>query len=306
MKAGEIKILQASEQVDFTAPAHLLVIGEDKSDCNELSDVLRVSNFAVDVASSFEAGVKKAVVRRPELIVLSVGLMPLKGNVLNVICELSELEVTHKIPVMLISGATKASYCVEALKAGVVDCMLKPLNHDEFRLRIKKQLVAQRQQSELECKLRCYEQRYGPMKSSQKEIEMKDTIRIELEQVYKARRILCADLVDPPSLNNLASMLGTNQPRLSRSFRSVFGVSVFGYLREQRLQRARELLISTSIPIKAIALEIGYRNTSDLTRGIKDRYGMPPSELREQSRVTPAVKKSININQSGMLDSVAI
>jgi transcriptional regulator GlxA family with amidase domain len=48
-------------------------------------------------------------------------------------------------------------------------------------------------------------------------------------------------------------------------------------------QRARELLTRTRLPVKALALEVGYRNTSDLSRGIKDRFGTSPGDIRRQS-----------------------
>ncbi len=48
------------------------------------------------------------------------------------------------------------------------------------------------------------------------------------------------------------------------------------------MQRARDLLTGTVLPVKTVALEVGYRNTSDLTRSIKERFGMPPTELRER------------------------
>jgi transcriptional regulator GlxA family with amidase domain len=95
--------------------------------------------------------------------------------------------------------------------------------------------------------------------------------------------LLRARLADPPSLKDLAKIVGTNQPRLSRSFRALFGTTVYGYLREARMQRARELVTGTRMPVKSIALEVGYRSTSDLTRAVKERFGMTPSELRERT-----------------------
>lgn len=103
-----------------------------------------------------------------------------------------------------------------------------------------------------------------------------------MERLQRARQLLRERIADPPSLDQLAAELGISQPRLSRDFRALFGTSVFGFLREARLQRARTLLTTTTLPIKAIALEVGYRDPRDLGRGIKQRFGMTPSELRER------------------------
>jgi AraC-like DNA-binding protein/ActR/RegA family two-component response regulator len=266
------------------APTHLMVIADSEFEINQLAKKLRELSFAVDVALTSDKSVQKVIERRPELIVFSTHSKPLGEKGLRVIRELVALEATHKIPILLITDSIDSHGIVSAFKAGVADCMLKPVSSDELCLRINKQLSVRQRCTELERQLQQYEQSFGPLVSEIKDTSPSDIVSNELECVEKARRILLANIVDPPSLNDLASMLGTNQPRLSRNFKALLGTSVFGYLREQRLQRARKLLTGSKMPIKAVALEIGYRNTSDLTRSVKERFGMPPSELRERLR----------------------
>ena len=57
------------------------------------------------------------------------------------------------------------------------------------------------------------------------------------------------------------------------------GMSVFGYLREQRLQQARSLLAQGRQNIEAVAGTVGYQNGRDLARAFRQRFGVAPSAL---------------------------
>lgn len=53
---------------------------------------------------------------------------------------------------------------------------------------------------------------------------------------------------------------------------------------EARLQRARRLLLDTDLMVKSIAPEVGYRQTSELTRAMAARFVATPTALRAGSR----------------------
>ncbi len=56
-------------------------------------------------------------------------------------------------------------------------------------------------------------------------------------------------------------------------------MSVFGYLREQRLQQARSLLVQGHPNIEVVAGAVGYHNGRDLARAFRQRFGVAPSAL---------------------------
>ncbi|MEO1451530.1 MAG: AraC family transcriptional regulator, partial [Bacteroidota bacterium] len=57
-----------------------------------------------------------------------------------------------------------------------------------------------------------------------------------------ARDILAGNLESPPSLSELARQIGLNTFKLKKQFKELFGVPVFKYLQQQRLNKAHELL----------------------------------------------------------------
>ena len=100
----------------------------------------------------------------------------------------------------------------------------------------------------------------------------------------QARDRLLADLANPPDLIALARECGTNRTTLQQIFQAELGMSVFGYLREQRLQRARTLLVEGEHSIEVIARIVGYDHGHNFTRAFKQRFGIVPSHLSDADK----------------------
>lgn len=87
------------------------------------------------------------------------------------------------------------------------------------------------------------------------------------------------------SLGDLAAALGISAAQLSRRFRAARGVTPVGYLRNLRLQKARELLAETNDTLQVIAEQSGYRSAFYLSRVFTNHTGQSPSAYRRASRV---------------------
>jgi transcriptional regulator GlxA family with amidase domain len=103
-----------------------------------------------------------------------------------------------------------------------------------------------------------------------------------LRLVYRAIDILHEEMADPPGLIELAHRVGTNQTRLGRAFQTHLGMSIFEYLREQRLVRAQELLATTGQQIQQIADTVGFKRPGDFTTAFRLRFGLTPREYRKR------------------------
>ena len=99
----------------------------------------------------------------------------------------------------------------------------------------------------------------------------------DVECVLKAKDILIHNIGNPPSLLELAGIVGTNKDKLTQGFREIFGTSVFGYLRNYRLEQGRELLKSGEKNVTEVALEVGYAQQSSFTTAFKSYFGTNPT-----------------------------
>ena len=102
------------------------------------------------------------------------------------------------------------------------------------------------------------------------------TDRAKLEQ---ARDILLQRMTEPPSLLELARMVGLNDHKLKVSFKEVYGSTVFGYLREQRLARAYRLLLEGASSVIDVSYAVGYSNPSYFAEAFRDKYGVNPGQF---------------------------
>jgi len=83
-----------------------------------------------------------------------------------------------------------------------------------------------------------------------------------------------------PSVEELVERSFRCAEHVSRSFRKYMGLSPSAYLKEVRLNRASELLLSTNYPVKEICYRCSYENANYFHRQFREKYGMTPLEYR--------------------------
>ncbi|MCH6257095.1 AraC family transcriptional regulator [Puniceicoccaceae bacterium K14] len=94
-----------------------------------------------------------------------------------------------------------------------------------------------------------------------------------------AKQILENRLSEPHSLSALSREVHLNEFKLKKGFRERFNNTVFGYLRQKRMERARELLDNGASSIIEVANAVGYSNASHFARAFKEAFGSNPSRL---------------------------
>jgi AraC-like DNA-binding protein len=70
---------------------------------------------------------------------------------------------------------------------------------------------------------------------------------------------------------------------LSRLLKKHTGLGFLEHLRTIRLMKAAHLLTATSLIVKEIATEVGYKHVSDFDRHFKHRFGVTPGEWRRKT-----------------------
>jgi len=98
------------------------------------------------------------------------------------------------------------------------------------------------------------------------------------QRMLRVRDRLLADPGHPHRLMDLARDAGVSISTLKEKFPLVMGSSVFEYLRQLRLDRARVGLHSEGWTVKQAAFFAGYRHPSNFTTAYRRRFGVPPSQ----------------------------
>ncbi len=81
----------------------------------------------------------------------------------------------------------------------------------------------------------------------------------------------------------LASVCQMSVRQLERHFRSAFNQSPQAWLDAARIEKARQLLSSTTLSIKEIAQTLDFKQTSHFCRQFKQSTGATPSQFAQQA-----------------------
>lgn len=97
-------------------------------------------------------------------------------------------------------------------------------------------------------------------------------------RIHHAREILHFRLENPPSLVELAQIVGISDRTLRYGFKALFGTTVFNYLKQKRLERAEQLLRNGGGTVAEIANLLGYSHLGHFAAAFKRQFGITPSE----------------------------
>lgn len=86
------------------------------------------------------------------------------------------------------------------------------------------------------------------------------------------------------NVNELARATGVDRTTLLRAFRTCLNCTPLEYLRGRRLQRAREMLGATELPVREIARHTGFRTDKYFIRVFREAEGVTPAVWRKRGR----------------------
>lgn len=128
---------------------------------------------------------------------------------------------------------------------------------------------------------------YGMDQTQDMELRATQLKKADIDKLYQAKEILRHTQSCPPGLLELARQVGLNDFKLKAGFKELFGTTVFGYIREERMNTARMLLEQGQTNVSETALMVGYSNMSHFSALFRKTFGFNPSEVskKERSRI---------------------
>jgi DNA-binding response OmpR family regulator len=249
---------------------HILIVDDSVDQLRLLLEMLRSQNYRISVAFDGQQGYQRAEANPPDLILMDVHMPRVDGYAT---CRLlkANRHLMH-IPVLFLSSASAVNERLQGFAAGAVDFVSKPFSADEVLARVK---------VHLELSGRSMEHAPAQVKAApldQDEVLIAATVQILSEPLYPR-----------PSLAEIASQIGTHEKKLSKLFKARTGMTVFAYVREQKLLSAKQLLAKTQMPVIDIAEQSGFQNACNFTTAFKERFATTPSAFRQSSKEAGAV-----------------
>ena len=192
---------------------------------------------------------------RPDIVIMDINIPIMNGLKVIQLSRIKQLNTAF----VIVSGYDDFSYCREALRLQITDYILKPVNYEEFGTCIDN------------LKISLFEQRVSAAAEPEKQEE---------RAITGITRYLQEHLAEEISLSVLAEQFHLNPQYISQLFKSEIGVNFLAYLTNIRMEKAKKLLLSTSLSIAEVAEQSGYGDYRVFTKAFKKSEGITPSQYR--------------------------
>lgn len=106
-----------------------------------------------------------------------------------------------------------------------------------------------------------------------------------VEKIEQAAKIIQEELDNHPPVVSLAKRVGLNQKILQKGFNRLYKVSVNEYVRNLRIEKAKELLENSDLNITEVCYKIGLNSRSYFSKLFKEKYGLSPKAYHSKFRV---------------------
>ena len=255
----------------------LLIIEDNPDVVRYLASCLE-ADYQIETAKDGSEGIEMAIELVPDLIISDV-MMPEKDG-FEVCKTLKNHEVTSHIPIVLLTAKADVESRITGLRRGADAYLAKPFNKEELMVTLANLLELRRKlqakyASISDLRFRISEGGSSEIPNPNSEIE--DAFLQKLK--YLIEQDLTASDLDVP---RLARQVAMSRTQLFRKIKALTGASPSLFIRNVRLQKARELLQTTSMNVSEVAYETGFADLGHFSRSFKEVFGVPPSNFREK------------------------
>ncbi len=98
-------------------------------------------------------------------------------------------------------------------------------------------------------------------------------------------KVIEENLMNPVSLNDLAYLSGKSLSTFKREFQAIYNEPTFQWIRNRRLEKAKELLMSSGLSVTDACFATGVENVAHFSKSFKKKYGVSPSEIKKSSNL---------------------
>lgn len=172
--------------------------------------------------------------------------------------------------IVMISGYDDFDYAVSALRIGVLDYILKPIERENFLEVLHK----------IENKLD--DEKLKDIKTIKiPEEELNEDKNKKIQRAIKYVNENYSQNINMALVSNEVSM---NYTFFSETFKEITGESFVDYLKKIRINMAKKLLRTNNLPISKISLEVGFNDEKHFSKTFKTLIGVTPSEYRKSNK----------------------
>ena len=247
------------------------------------------NKYTIYTADNGREGLEKCLSVFPDLIISDV-MMP-EMNGIELCREVRNNLSIASIPIILLTAKESIQSQLDGYESGADLYIAKPFSMAILSVNIER-LLKQRElwyrrdlkDNPQDTPPKIDETIEGDTNSIIKPSERELLEKAELEAMLnKLKRIIESELSDPNlSPDTLAEAMAMSRAKLYRDLKQISDETLSDYVRNVRLEKAAELLRTTTMTVQEIMESVGFINGSHFTKIFKFKYSVPPTEYRKK------------------------
>ena len=264
--------IPSSPALNLNNDLPLVLIVEDNDDVAYYLEICLKERYETLHAKNGIIGIEMAFAHIPDIIICDI-MMPGKDGI-EVCSHLKTNELTDHIPIVMLTAKATLKDRLFGLTHGADAYLTKPFVKDELLTRLD-QLILLRK------KLIHKFQNHGFSELSKTRTEVPET-----KFLQKVIDVIHQDITDENFGSvKLAQDLHISDSQLYRKLKGITGKSSAVFIRSIRLQKAKELILTTDRTISEISYDVGFNDPSWFSRTFKQEFGISPSEFKKKQQV---------------------
>ena len=282
MESNSLQNIQTDDDIEYhdeneenPDKKQTILIIEDNDELRVFIKAILEHDYLVIEAENGLEGLEKAQKVIPDFIVSDI-MMPQMDGIELLQRLKNDINPSH-IPVILLTAKTAIENKLEGLSYGADDYITKPFSVQYFRVRINN-LLEQRKRIQEAFRLRLTSSGKAGFEMPPLSISSQDE-----EFINKVIKIVDEHMDDGEfTIDDLSGLIGMSRSVFSNKLKSLTGLTPFDFIRDLKLQRATQLLVSGEFMIKEVSYMIGISDTKYFGKIFKSKYGVTPQEYKNQ------------------------
>lgn len=242
---------------------NVIVVEDEKLIAKNIAKHIEMGNPRFKVTHFFSNGAdawEHINVHPPQVVITDISMPIMDG--IELIKKINESK--KFIHCVILTGYADFTYAQSAVRYGVSDYLLKPVNSKELHQTLNK----------IEMEILA---------------DNKDMIQAVQENTYSPEEIvtLVKEYVQKHyasdiTLNAISQNLGFSSSYLTKIFNKVMGITPSKFIRDYRMNIAKQLLNEPGSSVNAVSSAIGYSDPFHFSKSFKQTFGISPSEYKNE------------------------
>lgn len=250
----------------------ILIVDDEPRSREGMKKMLNVwasGKYEILTASSGSAAIQILEEVPVELMITDIRMPGISG--LSLVSQIREKKIQRQPSVILISGHAEFEYAQQAIQLSVVDYLLKPASREKLIASVEDALKAGEEQENIGFMRRTADPELMAIRDE--EAPLSDPVRQAIQYVE-------LHLDQAISLQEVAGLVHLNGSYFSSLFKEQCQVNFSEYVARRKMQKAKELLLKTNLPIAEIASRTGYQTVKYFNKLFKEYEEMSPGQYR--------------------------